>query len=223
MAHANPPPSVSIGQHRDPTQVAVGAFVTVRRGNNNWFCGKVVEKNRIPGKYNFPVWELKLEIAQFFYNGMAHKKYVGTVHTINCEGKTDIYLWTNPGGSVDAVKSRINDRPGVDKDRVAEFKRKLEEAAERRHAARKAYAAHRGILQEARSELHMALALLGVNEAVTLPEFKLVRRRVMFEFHPDREQVFIQQGKGTAEEFRAVSNKYTSALSFVEHFMENRG
>lgn len=80
---------------------------------------------------------------------------------------------------------------------------------------RKAYAQHRKLMQQGRGQLADALQLTGLDYESTKADFKRAQRTIMLQWHPDRQAIFVKEGKGSVQEFQAASGKYMAALSFL--------
>jgi len=91
----------------------------------------------------------------------------------------------------------------------------LDELLNKKAQQRAAYAAHRGRLQEARTELGRALAYLELSDEPTAIEFKRARQKVMLKWHPDMAVHF----SGTSEDFNQGMIIAVAAISFVEQKM----
>lgn len=90
-----------------------------------------------------------------------------------------------------------------------------------RAEARQAYSQARSMMQDARSEMDKNLRLLGAKESISKPEFKELRKKFLMAFHPDRKQVYIDQG-GSPEKFDKASEAITNALSWLDQFIQRR-
>lgn len=93
----------------------------------------------------------------------------------------------------------------------------LDDRLKARAAKRQVYVAARGLLQAFRDELTEALTLLGLTYESTPNEVKLVQRRVMKDWHPDREALYCRNTGASPDHFKAESSKWMAALARVKN------
>lgn len=91
-----------------------------------------------------------------------------------------------------------------------------EDARKRLAEQRRAYAQARRALQVARQEGDEHFSILGITREVTAEQFKVIKKKVMLQWHPDKKF----SSHLSAEEFDSQSDKYMVALSYVDNFIK---
>lgn len=83
---------------------------------------------------------------------------------------------------------------------------------------RRAYAQARKALSEARQKDDEYFLLLGVSRDITQQEFRVLKKKVMLKWHPDK-----KGNSGlSSEEFDERSKKFTDALSYVGNYIDTK-
>lgn len=86
---------------------------------------------------------------------------------------------------------------------------------------RKAYAAHRNHLSQARHQVHTAFEVLGLQADASLQDLKSKRKELLSIYHPDLLQVFMSKG-GAEEDFLSKSKQITDAIADAKEYIERR-
>lgn len=123
-----------------------------------------------------------------------------------------VYRW-----NTDLVKDREIRKIAINPNRKPIMGDEFRKNAE----SRKAHAAHRDILAQAKSRSNNAFEMLGLSVTSTSTDLKARRRELLSTYHPDLLRVFISQG-GNEEEFNLKSKQITDAISEVLVYITRR-
>lgn len=205
-------PMHEIGHHVSISTLSVGDVIVCQRGSAAYFFGSV---DFITHDLNGHVKKVRIRVRRYFHQQfeiLPPKRPL--FKDVEQSPKTSFMTWLMPG---------VNTASGKSAPTASSFKSADEAsaAAQARRQARKAYVGARIMLQQGRDQLSETLQLLGLDSGVTLEEFKKVRREVMIKWHPDRERMFITNG-GMVSTFKAESEKFITALAFIENFIVKR-
>lgn len=204
----------------------IGDELVVMRGTGNYFFGRVaaVKSRPVPGMFS-PKYEVTLRVVKYYYRMVLQPTFPPT-KVVEESPRTEFYRWLSSnqasspvGGSPPQPPPSPTSSGGRKRTRAPN---PSQVAAEARRASRRAYVSSMDLLAKGRDELLKNLQELGVSHAVSSEDLKNLRRRVMLEWHPDREQLFVQSGKGTVSQFQEVSQRKVMALAFVAQYISRR-